>query len=903
MSTGKKQIENTAVEVNRLRQVELELKYRLNQQAAVSRLSYRALSSSDMLVLMDETVELVAETLNVELCKILEMLPGDKELKLVAGAGWEEGLVGMAVVSAGKESQAGYTLLTDQPVIVNDLNEETRFYGPDLLLSHGVVSGMSVIIPGKIKPFGVLGVHTRKKHRFTQDDATFLKNISNVLASAIIRLKAEDIIRSSRDQLAVILQGITEGITVQDQAGNLVYANQRAAELLGFAHEKDLLNSSISEVTKKFAILKEDGNSFPAEQLPGHKALAGEGESASVIRFRVLATGEERWSFVKATPIYNQSGDVDLAINIFQDITDLKRTEQQRTLLSEAGDLFASSLDHEVILPNVARLAVKHLSDWCIVHILEDENTIRQVGVEHTDPSRVELAKDLQSKYPPSIEAEAGLAVVLKTGKPEFFPEISEELIAETARDEEHKKLLLELGMKSAIILPLIARGRIMGSLTLIWAESGRRYGNEDVIMAEELARLAALALDNARLYKEAQTLNSELEKRVTKRTSQLQSMVNKLKNEVAERKKAEEALKQNEKILESLFESAPDGAILIDSDGIIDRVNAQAETLFGYPREELVGNKVEILLPDRYRRMHFLHRQNFYQEARTRTMGAGLDLFGRRKDGSEFPVDIMLSPVDTDEGIYVIAAVRDITERKKMEAELSEVQRRLFESLEAERLHLAQELHDGPIQELYGVTYSLNGLSSNEERASDENINQVREMVRKVISTLRTMCGDLRPPTLAPFGLEKAIRAHVEQFQGAHPSLDIQLDLTPDGQLLPERVRLALFRIYQHAVSNVRRHSNATQLEIRFGYDIEQVELEIRDNGAGFDLPSKWVDLARKGHFGLVGTIERAEAIGGQLKITSSPGKGTSIMVLVPLSVDGEPDFSFSWPKYNPFD
>lgn len=890
--------EMTSVEVNRLKQIEIELKSRLAQQAAVANLSYRALSSSDLGALMDETVELVAQTLDAELCKILELLPDEQEMKLVAGVGWNDGLVGSEIVSSGKGTPAGYTLFTDEPVIVGDLREELRFLGAKLLRSHGAVSGMSVIIPGKSKPFGVLGVHTRKKRQFTQDDATFLKNISNVLASAIIRFRTEEILRSSRDQLAIILQGVMEGITVQDQDGKLIFANQRAAQLLGYSNEIELMNTSLKEVAEKFVMMKEDGSPFPLDHLPGRKALAGEGESTAVIRFQVLETGEERWSQVIATPLYSQSGSVELAVNIFQDITEYKRIEQQRTLLSEAGDMLTSSLEPDVILPNIARIAVKHLADWCIVHILDDEQRIIQAAIEHADLQKVKIARNLQQRFPPNFEGKTGLANVLKTGKAVFYPEIDDVLISKFALDEEHARILLELGYKSAIILPLIARGRTFGALSLVWAESKRRYSDQEANMAVELAQLSALALDNASLFTEAQTLNLELEKRVSKRTSQLQSMVNMLRSEISERKKVEEALKQSEKMLESLFESAPDGVILIDTEGKIRRVNAQVELLFAYPRDELVGEKIELLLPDRFRRIHLSHRDNFYKKAKTRTMGAGLDLFGKRKDGSEFPVDIMLSPVETEEGVYVIAAVRDVTERKQIESELAEVQRRLFESIEAERLHMAQELHDGPIQELYSITYGLNGLDSGRGVAEKENIAQVKEMVTKVIATLRAMCGDLRPPTLAPFGLEKAIRAHVERFQEFHPELEIQLDLAPDGHLLPERMRLALFRIYQHAISNVLRHAQATKLEIRFNLDGEQVKLEISDNGRGFDLPSRWVELARKGNFGLVGTAERVEAIGGQLKINSVSGKGTRILVIVPQAFDGEPEYSISWPK-----
>jgi signal transduction histidine kinase len=210
------------------------------------------------------------------------------------------------------------------------------------------------------------------------------------------------------------------------------------------------------------------------------------------------------------------------------------------------------------------------------------------------------------------------------------------------------------------------------------------------------------------------------------------------------------------------------------------------------------------------------------------------------------------------------------------------------MESREEERLYLAQELHDGPVQELYGLAYRLSGL---EPALLDEaNLAQlagVQAALQRVIQTLRTMASELRPPTLAPFGLEKAIHSHAEHFQASYPELTVQLDLTPDGQALPERVRLALFRIYQEALNNIIRHASAHQVWIRFKVEAMQVILEVQDDGQGFEVPQRWINFARQGHLGLVGISERAGAIRGQLQIISAPGAGTVIRVIVPRAED----------------
>jgi signal transduction histidine kinase len=225
-----------------------------------------------------------------------------------------------------------------------------------------------------------------------------------------------------------------------------------------------------------------------------------------------------------------------------------------------------------------------------------------------------------------------------------------------------------------------------------------------------------------------------------------------------------------------------------------------------------------------------------------------------------------------------------EIEERTRIEAEFEELQRRLINNVEAERLKLSQELHDGPMQDLYGLIYHLQSLRSVKMPEDSQDVHgDLQDTVLEVIQALRSITGELRPPTLAPFGLEKAIRSHCEGFRKSQPELEIGLQLAKDGQALPEEVRLALFRIYQMALTNVARHAQANRVEVRLALDAEAVLLEVKDDGRGFELPQRWLDLVRKGHFGLASASERAEAVGGKLQVESRPGAGTSLRVWVP--------------------
>jgi signal transduction histidine kinase len=229
----------------------------------------------------------------------------------------------------------------------------------------------------------------------------------------------------------------------------------------------------------------------------------------------------------------------------------------------------------------------------------------------------------------------------------------------------------------------------------------------------------------------------------------------------------------------------------------------------------------------------------------------------------------------------------QEISERMRIAAELTEARQRLSEGREAERLHLAQELHDGPVQDLYGVRFQLGELVESPDSAgiNQVDVSELQTSIQHVIKTLRDICGELRPPALAAFGLEVAIRSHAAHFQKTHPNLAISLDLSPDGLDLPERVRLTLFRIYQQALNNVMHHAQAYAVFVQLAGTAEQIVLTIQDDGCGFVVPPSWLEFARQGHMGLLGAAERAEAIGGKLEIISAVGEGTVLRVVVPAA------------------
>lgn len=225
------------------------------------------------------------------------------------------------------------------------------------------------------------------------------------------------------------------------------------------------------------------------------------------------------------------------------------------------------------------------------------------------------------------------------------------------------------------------------------------------------------------------------------------------------------------------------------------------------------------------------------------------------------------------------------MTSSSHFEWDRHEIKNRLIESRERERLRLAQDLHDAPIQDLYGMIYQLDDLREAvvQDPEGQKTLNECDQTLHRVINSLRSICRDLRPPSLSPFGLEVAIRDHAEKLHDQNPEIEIHLELMHDDQSLSDSLRLSLFRVYQQAMHNVMRHAQASEVYVRFGWDDETIILEVEDNGIGFEMPQNWMDLVHEEHFGLLGIAERVESIRGKLEIVSATGEGTLVRAVVP--------------------
>ncbi len=305
-------------------------------------------------------------------------------------------------------------------------------------------------------------------------------------------VRAQEVIRESEERFRGLAEAIPQMVYVVTAQGDIEYLSQRWREFTGLTHADE---PSMREV------IHPDDYSLMNQRWLEAAALATPFEAE--IRIQCVADGLFRWFLTRALPIRGGNGDVTKWFGTCTDIDGQKRAEQGQHVLAEAGRILSSSLDIQATLANVCKLVVPIIADWCSLELFGEDGQLQYREVAHTDPAKVELAREYRRLYPARPDDRVGVMRVFRTGQAEFFAQVSDEHLVMGARDKEELRRLRELGLRSVMIVPLTARGRTLGALTLVTAESSRRYGENDLRLALELGSRAALAVDNVRLVEE----------------------------------------------------------------------------------------------------------------------------------------------------------------------------------------------------------------------------------------------------------------------------------------------------------------------------------------------------------------------------------------------------------------
>lgn len=539
-----------------------------------------------------------------------------------------------------------------------------------------------------------------------------------------------------------------------------------------------------------------------------------------------------------------------------------EEAEHRLSFLAEAAAILASSLDYGSTLTTVAHLAVPRIADWCTADMIAEDGALNRLAVAHVDPAKVALALEFNERYPPDPNADTGLHAVLRTGLPEIMHEITDEMVEASNVDEEQKRVISELQLRSYMIVPLIARGRTLGAITFVGAESGRLFGEEDLALAQELAARSALAVDNAQLYSDAQ------------------------------RVAAEQA---------TVLRQLTDAIIMCDPDGRVAFVNEAARELYGHDFVgqtfdqygtgvgvlDIEGNPVPVEdLP--------LQRAILRRET---TMNAETRI--RRLDGTEVILERSATPVLAEDGslLGAVLAARDVTAQR-----LFEEQKDSFLSAAAHDLRTPLSTVKGMAQLLQrraaqidaeGIDRIIAGLAEIDRSAS--------RMTRLINELLDVTRGEMQRPVelnRAQSNLVAVLTRAVEEAGHSSRGRTIRVEAPDTVQGLWDVERLE--RVFANVLANALKYSaDGTEVTVSVHTDGNAVSVEVVDQGIGipadevsrvferFYRASNVSERIQGTGIGLAGAKQIVDRHGGSIAVESEEGRGTRVIITLPAHVE----------------
>ncbi|MEM1172100.1 MAG: EAL domain-containing protein, partial [Cyanobacteria bacterium P01_H01_bin.35] len=606
------------------------LKYRERLQAGVALIGQKALQTLNIYKLIDTVVTIVSKTLNVEFSQVLELLPGNHAFLLCAGVGWEKNLVGKATISAGEKSQAGYTLLANQPVIVKDLFVETRFPGSPLLHNYRVVSSVTVIILNSEikesqntnsynsqKAWGVLGVYTKQYREFTQDDVYFLQAIANILATAIERHAKEERLQLMKRAIDSSNNGIV--ITDATQADNpIVYFNPSFQRLTGYETE-ELMGKNCRFLQGKLRYQ-------PAVSKLKDSIL--QGQECHVILQNFRKDGTEFWNEVFIAPVYNSLNHLTHFIGIQNNITERFRWEAELFIKTQALEKFSSCLKelHRIATGNhnnIEELFADYLQAGCKIFGTE-------TGVIGEIKGELFIIKSVESNldyFSPGMVFNLCDILCHKV--------VAEQrtILSNKLEESEAKGMPIKLYIGT----PIFIKERIYGTLSFFSPQPRTKE-----LESHEQEIIELIAQD---IGKFIETSQKELE-----------------------RQQAEAALRESEKRYRLLVESSPEAIAVIWMEKFVYINSAGAKLLGANSSEKIIGQSLWQFIPLEYIEVEKQRLQQVQQQGKQTHLQEEKLI---RLDGQVIDVEIVGIPYTYDSKAATQIIIRDITERKQTQAKL----------------------------------------------------------------------------------------------------------------------------------------------------------------------------------------------------------------------------------------
>jgi len=798
------------------------------RQAAVAEIGRQALTGGELEDLFAEAVSLVARTLGVEYCRLLELLPDDHAFILKAGVGWkDEYTVGQVQVSAGKESQAGFTLLSDEPVMVKDLRTETRFSDVLLLQDYEVVSGMSAIVRGVERPYGVLSVHSTSARTFAPDDVSFLRAVANVLAEAVGRKRSEDDLRRSESQFRALFENAPDAVLIANDRGVYSDANPAACDLLAVPYDK---------------IIGRTINDFIEQDSTAESSVAWEAFLKAGMERRVILLRRPDGKVLDVDFYATANFLPGRHFSVLRDITERRKAEekieQSANQLAEAQKLAHVGSWNWDLLTNALTWSDEHFRIFGL-NPGEIDPSYQSVVAKYIHPGDRDLLKgfvedSLKTLTPFSflyrvvkpngvmrIIKSCGNVITNEEGKPIKMVGTAQDVTEFKQKEEEQRQLNAELESQRQRLNDIVASvpgvvweawgqpdantqrmnfvsdyvETMLGYkveewlstpnfwLTIVHPDDKEQAGSDAA--ADFVSGKTIIKREFRWLTKDGRVLWVESQSMVATDDQGQPVGMRGVTTDISERKQAEDELRRQLDFNQAITTSLGEGVYAVDQNGRVTFMNKAAEGVLGWTLRELFGQKIHEVI-------------HFQQADGTPTLEVDCPLLRAlksgdsteieddaftRKDGRIFHVSYSSAPIMTNgQPVGAVLAFRDETERRTLEAELRQSQ----------KMEAVGSLAGGIAHDFNNLLTVINGYSElslrglQPEDALALNIEEIKKAGKRAATLTRQLLAFSRKQVLQPKVLDlNTVISDLEKMLRRLIGEDIDLRTVLKGGLL----------------------------------------------------------------------------------------------------------------------
>ncbi|MFN0073117.1 MAG: PAS domain S-box protein [Chloroflexota bacterium] len=641
-------------------------------------------------------------------------------------------------------------------------------------------------------------------------------------------------LRASGITIEELFESLPDAIIVVDEHGQIALANDGSTMLFGYT--RDELQGQPVEIL------------VPALMRAGHVTQRRAYQQAPIRRrmgsgSKLLARRKDGTEFsvdISLSPLETDAGH--FVVSTIRDVSERQRTADDDQFLATASAALAQSLDLETSLATVARMAVMHIADICAVDVLQGDGTLQRVALDHGDPVREATVREIGEKYPPRVSLAHPSWDVINTGQPRVIAEVTSDVLANWTQSDQHLELVRQLGLHSAMFVPLRARQRVLGAMVFLTAESGRRYGKRDLTLALALADQAAIAIDNARLH---------------------------------------EAVQAAEARFKGMFEGMSEALLVVHPDGRYLDANPALCALTGYSWEELLQMQLGDLSASRSERAREMNALLLHGEQWQ------IEVEFLRKDDSRVPVEIRGIAVELPDGPVCLISARDISER------------RAVEQLQQDFLAMVTHELRNPLAGLIGWAHLLQRGATDPKRAVEVLVRQARELDRLINDLVDAASLGANRLTLERSRVNVIdIARNIVEAQEIVSRNRIIVD-APEGEVWGQWDQGRVAQVLRNLISNAIKYSpEGGPIHLQIEDLGDEVRVSVSDEGIGIPpdiLPRIFGRFFRAEQvreqrlpglgLGLYITKSLVEAHGGQLEVESTLGLGSTFRFTLPLA------------------